>query len=383
MLRLDTLAIVQRIKFFFPDLKRGIMGQRILLRGGTFMMIEDLKRSVIIGVGILLLAIFQVDISYGTERHESRSFRVGKGVTVPAGETVIEEMVAAAADVEILGDLERDLKAFGANVVVSGDVQGELMVFGANVMLSGKYHNKVKCGAANLILSGSFDDNLEAAAAKITVSPTTVIKGDFVYSAAVLNQQPGSQIMGKTIRKGIMTRKKEFEQWRQKSKKVVYSLGFLFWVLSLAAFLIVGVLIHNAFPKKTDAIVATLSETPWKSTGVGFVFLVVVPVGIIISLITLVGIPVGIIAALLYMIFLYISRIYIGVWIGRKLLGYVKKSLATAFFWPFLLGTIIITLLGLLPFIGWLFRLFFLLISLGAMWMVIWRSILLETQKPG
>ena len=345
-------------------------------------MIEGMKRSSLIGGVILLLAIFQVEISYGGEGYEARSFRVGKTVTVPAEETVIEEMVAAAADVEILGNLKEDLKAFGANVIISGDVQGELIVFGANVILSGKYHCNVKGVAANLTLAGSFDDNVEVGAAKITVSPTTVIKGDFIYSAPVLNQEPGSQIMGKTVRKGMMTRKKEIEQWRQRGRKVASSLGFLLWVLSLPAFLIVGVLIHYAFPKKTDAIVATLSQTPWKSTGVGFIFLVVVPVGIIISLITLVGIPVGIIAALLYVIFLYISRIYIGVWIGRKLLGYIKKSLATAFFWPFLLGTIIITLLGLLPFVGWLFRLFFLLISLGAMWMVIWRSILLEKPKP-
>jgi hypothetical protein len=45
-------------------------------------------------------------------------------------------------------------------------------------------------------------------------------------------------------------------------------------------------------------------------------------------------------------------------------------------------GTILITLLGLIPFVGWLFRLFFLLISLGAMWRVIWNSILLENEKP-
>jgi hypothetical protein len=81
-------------------------------------------------------------------------------------------------------------------------------------------------------------------------------------------------------------------------------------------------------------------------------------------------------------IFLYISGVYIGVWIGRKLLGFIKKSLGTSFFWPFLVGTILITLISLIPFVGWLFRLFFLLISLGAMWTVIWKSILLENEKP-
>jgi cytoskeletal protein CcmA (bactofilin family) len=346
------------------------------------MMIQDMKRSMIIGAIILLLTLFQVQISHGAKGYESGNFRIGKTVTVAVNELIPEDLVAAGADVEILGNLKEKLKVFGANVVISGDVQGETIVFGSNVVLSGKYHSKVKGVAANLILSGIFDDNVEVGAAKITMAPTAVIKGNLIYSTAVLDQQAGSQIMGNLIRKGMMARKKEVEQWREKSKKIVSSLGFLFWVLSLPAFLIVGALFHYAFPKKTDAIVTTISQSPWKSTGVGFVFLVVVPVGIIISLLTLVGIPTAIIAALLYVIFLYISRIYIGVWIGRKLLGFIKKSLATAFFWPFLAGTIIITLLGLIPFIGWAFRLFFLLISLGAMWMVIWRSILFEKQKP-
>jgi hypothetical protein len=64
-----------------------------------------------------------------------------------------------------------------------------------------------------------------------------------------------------------------------------------------------------------------------------------------------------------------------GLWIGRKVLGYVRKPLATAFFWPLVVGVIIIALLGFIPFIGWFFRLFILLISLGAMVVVIWRSL--------
>ena len=335
-----------------------------------------------IGVVILLLTLLQIDISHGARGYETTNFRVGKNAMVPSGETVTEALIAAGANVEVAGDMKEGLKAFGANVAIPGEVQGNVIVFGANAVLSGKYHGKVREAAANLILSGTFDDNVEVGGAKITITPTTTIKGDLIYSAALLEQQKGSQIMGKVARKGLRVREREVEQWWGKGKKVIASIGLFFWILTLPAFLIAGILIHYASPKKTDAIVTTISASPWKSTGVGFVFLVVVPVGIIISLITLVGIPTGIIAALLYAIFLYISRIYIGVWIGRKLLGFIKKSLRTSFFWPFLVGTILITLLGLIPIVGWLFRLFFLLISLGAMWRVIWRTILLENEKP-
>jgi hypothetical protein len=98
-------------------------------------------------------------------------------------------------------------------------------------------------------------------------------------------------------------------------------------------------------------------------------------VGVVIALITLVGIPTGIIAALLYGILLYTSRVFIALWVGRKILGYFMKSLATAFFWPLLLGTLITTFLLVIPILGWFFWLFFILIGIGAIWVVIWRAV--------
>jgi cytoskeletal protein CcmA (bactofilin family) len=356
---------------------------RISKKGGHVMRTQAIIKSTMIGIVILLLTLFQVEISHAEKGYGSRNFRVGRNAMVPSGETVTEELIAAGANVEVAGDMKEGLKAFGANVAIPGEIQGNVIVFGANVVLSGRYHGKVRGAAANLILSGTFDDNVEVGGAKITVTPTTTIKGDLIYSAPLLEQQKGSQIMGKVTRKALRVRESEVKQWWGKGKKVIASIGIFFWILSLPAFIIAGILIHYAFPKKTDAIVTTISASPWKSTGVGFVFLVVVPVGIIISFLTLVGIPAGIIAALLYAIFLYISRIYVGVWIGRKLLGFIKKSLGTSFFWPFLVGTILITLVCLIPIVGWLLRLFLLLISLGAMWRVIWKSILLENEKPG
>lgn len=339
-----------------------------------------IKKLRFMGVLVLILIFIQFAVAYRSQGFEVRNLRVGTNVFVPADETVSGGLVAAGANVEVSGDVKEGLKAFGANVVVPGDIQGELIAIGANVVLSGKYHNKVKGGAANLILSGTFDDNVEVGGARIIITPTAFIKGDLIYRSAVLDRQKGSRIMGKVTHKKIKVRKERIEAWGEKGKKVLFSLGIIFYILSIPALIIVGLLINYFFPKKTDEIVNTISQSPWKSLGVGLVFLVVVPVGIIISFITVVGVPAGIIAGLLYGIALYISRIYIGVWIGRKLLGYIKKSLSTAFFWPLVVGTIIISLVTLIPFVGWLFRLFLLLISLGAMWVVVWRSIPLKRE---
>ena len=136
-----------------------------------------------------------------------------------------------------------------------------------------------------------------------------------------------------------------------------------------------GLIINTFFPEQTKNTVALISESPWKNIGVGFVFLIAVPVAIIIAFITIIGIPAGIIAGFIYGLILYVSRIYIGVWIGRKIIGFFKKSQITAFFWPFVVGIVTIAVIGLIPFLGWIFKLFCLLISLGALWLALWRAI--------
>jgi len=72
---------------------------------------------------------------------------------------------------------------------------------------------------------------------------------------------------------------------------------------------------------------------------------------------------------------LYISRIFIGLWVGRKIFGYFKKTTVDSFFWPLAAGVVTITLAGLIPLIGWLLKLVCLLLGLGAMCTAAWRSI--------
>jgi cytoskeletal protein CcmA (bactofilin family) len=329
-----------------------------------------MKRLFLFGIFVLA---FWIPANYGqaVSGWDVGNYLMGNRVVVGPEETREGGFAVAGADLELKGKTKGGLRAFGANVMHSGEVEGELMVFGANVTLAGKYHGKVRAGAANLTLTGTFEGHVVAGAAKITVAPNAEIKGDLIYMAASLDRQEGSQIRGKAVRREF----KEQKEWVEKGKKALVCLWVTYWVLSIPALLIVGALIHHFFPRTIESVVAALPQNPWKNMGVGLVFVVVVPVGVVIALVTLVGIPTGIIAALLYGILIYTSRVFIAVWIGRKILGYFKKSLATAFFWPLLLGTLITTFLLIIPIIGCFFWLFFVFIGIGAIWMVIWRAV--------
>jgi cytoskeletal protein CcmA (bactofilin family) len=336
------------------------------------------KRLLVMGFIVVFLTFALCSFTYAAG---DGNVRLGKNVRMSADETLTGGLIAAGANVEILGKVGGGLKACGANILSSGDVKGELWACGANVVLAGKYHSKARAGASNLTLSGTFDGDVKVRAARITVTPTAVIKGNLIYASADLNLQKGSRVMGQVVERQVMVKKEWVEKWGRQGIKALIPVGIFFWLIAIAALIIVGLLIYYLFPKKTNAVIDTISQSFWKNLWFGFIFLVVVPMAIIVSFITVVGIPAGIIAGILYAIAIYISSIYMGVWIGRKLLGYINKSMATAYFWPLVVGTIIIGLLTLIPFIGCLFRLFIILLALGAMWLVMWKTIPSRAQR--
>ena len=329
---------------------------------------DEISKAVVKNLKVELLGIESERLAHDYAR------RFGVNTIVKEEEKIEGGLSAFGANIEIAGTVNGGLEAFGGNIIVSGKNQGDLKFVGANVILSGEFLDIVNGRSANLTISGIFEDDLEVKAARITIAPTAVIKGDLVYSTALFERKEGSRIMGKVVQLGTEEGKARARNKRQQEKDPNYLAKGLFWIISTIALIIVGLLVNYFLPKQTEEIVSTIAVSIWKSLGIGLIFLIVAPLCIIISLFTAIGIPAGIISAFLYIIMIYISRVYVGLWIGRKLFGNFKESFTAFFFWPFVAGTIIIGILFLIPVIGWLLRFFLLLIGLGAMWQVLWNS---------
>lgn len=266
------------------------------------------------------------------------------------------------------------MEAFGANIEVSGTSQGDLKFGGANVILSGRFLDVVDGVAANLVISGTFEDDVNVKAARITIAPTAVIKGDFAYATPLFERKEGSLIMGQVVpldseRGKIWQRIRHAHEGDHE-----YLARGMFWIISTIAFIIVGLLVNYSLPKQTEEIVSGIAGPIWRNLGIGLLFLIVGPLCIILAVSTAIGIPAGIILAFICITMIYTSRVYVALWIGRKLLGSYSESFAVVFFWPFVVGTVIIGILLLIPIAGWLLRLFLLLVGLGAMSQVIWKS---------
>ena len=107
------------------------------------------------------------------------------------------------------------------------------------------------------------------------------------------------------------------------------------------------------------------------TSGLGVLFLLVTPVAAILVCITMVGIPVGIAALFLYAIAIYSAQVFVGTWLGEKILG------AGVGFGPTLgrlaLGLAIIRLLRLIPYLGALVGAIVVVWGLGALVLTLYR----------
>jgi len=93
-----------------------------------------------------------------------------------------------------------------------------------------------------------------------------------------------------------------------------------------------------------------------------------------VAAVTLVGIPVSLMLLALYLAAIYLAKIWVGAFLGRMLL---KPSGATRRDWllGLLVGLLILTIVGFIPYLGGLVRLAMVCLGLGAFAWQLHRSL--------
>jgi len=130
---------------------------------------------------------------------------------------------------------------------------------------------------------------------------------------------------------------------------------YFYW--SVVAMFIVGILLIVIFPNFSQNLLSYAGENTLRGLGYGFLFVFVVPILITILTVLIITIPVALILLAFYLILLYISFIYAGMFLGRYLLSTIRKEeSATELLWPLVIGVVLVTLLPKIPFVGWIIK---------------------------
>ncbi|MDP2683825.1 MAG: polymer-forming cytoskeletal protein [bacterium] len=337
---------------------------------------------------------------------EDNFFRYGENVQIK-GNVMGDVIIAASKKLTIDGDVEGDVIAAADTIIINGQVKGNIRIVAADLTIN----NKVGKNATIAAGQATFTDNAEIGwtlsfvADNIDISSpingsvygyggevninTTVGNNVtlFLDGLGQLNLLEKTKIGGKLEYRGEKNAEiddaviiKGDTIHKLIPESVTNARDFLsrFWIygkfISLFSLLLIGTLIISIFIKTSDKIVKELPINPAQKMLWGLLFLIATPIFLVLLAITIIGAPLSLIGFGIYALLNYISTIFIGLYIGDKILNYKKDEPANPV-WTMMLGTLIFIILKNIPYIGWAFG------FIGTIWFLGTISVLIMSIK--
>jgi cytoskeletal protein CcmA (bactofilin family) len=335
--------------------------------------------------------------------------------TLPAGQEVKNDLIVWAVRTQIDGDVDGDLIVWSRSVTVNGHVKGDIICWAQELRVNGAVDGNVRAFAQTLALHGTVARNVMALTGasemdqKATVGGTMTmltgaaeldgqlagdllalsgdldLNGSFGRDATIQGGQltigPSAEIKGRTKYTGDQQPEVSASSKLASPIEVTlqkhgpdYSRGSYYWHQLLfwgAGFLLglVTLLVAPGF----FFDVAQACKRVGPAVGFGALFLFATPIAAAIICFTFVGLSVGIPVLLFYGIAVYAAKIFVGAWLGEKLLG------AGVGFGPILgrlaLGLAILRIIRMLPYAGPLAGLIMVMWGLGAIVLALHRRI--------
>jgi hypothetical protein len=350
--------------------------------------------------------------------------RIGDIATVAPDEVLDDDIILVAQNVKVEGTVVGDVFAFGETVTITGDIGGSVFTGGANISIDAKSVEAIWAAGGNIEVKGSVTRNVVLAGGSVCVCGEARIgkdlgayAGKFTTEGDVAGTIRGS--VGKFVMAGkggrvkikaddimvkanaeiagdlMMTSENEpvieegatilgettFEKPEAKEGAeflvaIAPMIAFFLTVVRIVLFIakvIVGVLLIALFGQCVRRVMDTLITKPWKSLGVGFLGLIVIPIASVIMFVIVIGYPIGVVGMYTYSILLYTASIFVGLVVGEKVIQLFKKEGAISLYLSFIVGYVILRILGLIPILGFIIRIFVLLFGAGALLLAGWH----------
>ena len=311
------------------------------------------------------------------------------GSSVIVEGTINGDLVAAGGEIKVTGTINGGIIAAGGSILVNGNVTGDIRAAGGEVRIGGDVGDNVLAftgqfvleknariardltlGAGNAVIDGTVNGNINGGVSdlemrgatkgnvtveideNIKIFPGATIGGNLEYTAPKQGEISGI-VSGKTTYKETPVKKEDLM-----SNIEGEIIGYL-WLL------FIGIVSLMLAPELTQKNSDTISAKPLKNLLWGLLSLIITPIVAVLLLITIIGIPLSLIIFIIYIISLYISRIYVGFWVGQYVLK--KLKIETRFRVLTMGSGLLIVLIGTnLPIIGIFIHFVVLLLGLGA-----------------
>ncbi len=304
---------------------------------------------------------------------------VAGGGNVLIDGSVSQDLFVGGGSITIIGDVGDDLRVGGGNVSITGSIGGDLIIGGGQVQITGEtiagdlavavgtlmlntpVQGDASIAGGQVTINSAIAGNVSFKGERLTLGPNATISGNLSYeSPQELSAEEIARVSGEVSYAPISERTDRVRDgaW------AIFSLAYLVWFLAWFAAALILSLVFKRFSLE---LVSTALTRPWHELGRGFLALIAIPIASVILLVTVIGLPLGILGLISYVALLILSFIFTSVIIGSLLNRWIwKPETYRVNWWIILLGAIVSALLGFIPVVGWIIRLGFFLITLGA-----------------
>lgn len=381
-----------------------------------------LKKIAYFTLAVVLVISFFVSTAIAAE------FRVAKkgGNTAVDQDETVKNLYTAGNIVSINGDIEKSLYVVGNVISVNSDVEGTIHAGGGTIVIRGNVGDSIHAGGGSILIEGIVEEDVFIGGGNITISKTASIKGDLIIGGgtvdiqgpvagnlylgagqAIINSKIGGQVKAKVdefklgseaeivgdlnytsseeaemAEGAVVLGKIDFKVREFKKIDIARSPKTLFGILTLAFLLkllisiAAGLVLVYLFRDVTKQVVKESLTSFWGSLGRGFSALILIPVLCLILLITVIGIWIAGILASIYGLMMLLASALASVAFGSWLIKVIKKQSKYSIGWPAVVwGVISLKIIILIPYIGWLVGLVFMLISLGALYRLFFQNL--------
>lgn len=231
------------------------------------------------------------------------------------------------------------------------DIKGSLFVGAGDVTIDSKIGRNLYLGAglANLNDNTKIGMNLyyayEADSNNIKISDKAVISGETIKK--VYEQQP--KVDNKMAVNGF---------------KAFKSAISIYWFITT---LVVGLLYLKFFKNHLTQTSEIVSKKFWKSFGIGLLIIITLIPASLLLLVTVIGIPLIKVIVLLTMLFVYLSRFVVSLALGKWMAIKFNWNKKMSNYWLFVFGLLAITVLKMIPMVGFFTSLIVISVGLGAL----------------
>jgi cytoskeletal protein CcmA (bactofilin family) len=275
----------------------------------------------------------------------------------------------AGQDLVVSGEVGKDLLGAGQSVTIEegGTVGRDVWFGGQTLEVAGNVARDVRGGPADLTISGTVGGNVEVEGNNVTLTESARIAGDLIYTSKnEANIADGAVVSGEVIRRQPKAAPAE------ESNPVVDAV-FSF-LRGVAGSFLLGLVLLWLLPDLLPVLARTMRSDTLASAGIGLAALFLIPIVALIILIpalllgTFGAVPFLMIAV--YGFLLMLAKAAVGYLIGLMVLqktgnpttaGTLGDSLKAL-----IVGVVLLTLVGLIPFIGGLVGFLTAILALGA-----------------